>query len=95
MLNNIGEMVAMDVGFDDNQLAMIRSREDFKKAATAEEGAAIFGTVVGLAQKTELCERSRVERVNYVADFLEPEGDVQTEAVRLAKSGMGFEGPRL
>ena len=92
---NIGEMVALGASPDDNQIALINSREDFKKAATPEEGATIFAKVVDLVHKTEVCEQSKVERVGTAVNFLQPEGDIQTEAVRLAKSAMGFEGPRM
>ncbi len=92
---NIGEMVALDVALDDNQRALLTSREEFKQAATPEDGAAVFTKVVDLIQKAAIWEQSRVERVGTAVTFLEPEGDVQTAAVRLARNAMGLEGPRM
>ena len=75
----------------DNQDAILTYKDAFKSATTPEEGAAAFTQLVHLARKTEMVERSRVERVEAVVDFVEPTGDVQTAAVLMAKLNMGFE----
>lgn len=66
----------------------------FKNAGTAEEGAKAFEAIVEYARRTELSERSKVNRVSDVVECLKPEGAIQLAAVNLAKNNMGFEGPK-
>jgi DNA-directed RNA polymerase specialized sigma24 family protein len=67
----------------------------FKSAATIEEGANAFTLLLEIAHRTELTERNKVQRIEDVTDFLEPEGEIQRGAVNYAKRVMGLEGPAI
>lgn len=67
----------------------------FKSAATIEQGATAFSQLLEIAHRTELTERSKVQRVEDVTDFLEPEGEIQRGAINYAKRMMGLEGPAI
>lgn len=86
---------AMDDALLNVEDSVQKCKTAFKSAATIEEGAAAFTFLLNIAHKTELTERSKVQRVEDVTDFLEPEGDIQRGAINYAKRVMGLEGPAI